>query len=256
MARIRVIPVLLFKGNGLVKSVRFKKYQYVGDALNAVRIFNEKEVDELIFLDICATEQGREPNYGLIREVASECFMPLAYGGGIRDVDSITKVLRCGVEKICINTAAVESRELVRKAAETAGSQSVVVSIDVRKTMFGEHRVWTRGGQTATSLDPDYFAKKAEQEGAGELLVNSIDRDGTMTGYDLDLINKVTRSVSIPVVACGGAGSLEDMVAAVRIGGASAVAAGSLFVFHGKFRAVLISYPSQGSLERAFAVGI
>lgn len=250
MIRPRVIPCLLLKNEGLVKTVKFKDPKYLGDPINIVRIFNDKEVDELIFLDILATVENRRPNFELLGKITSECFMPLGYGGGIRDMDDIKKLLAIGVEKFVLNTAAVENPSLIRTAADHAGSQAVVISIDVKKTLFGKYEVFTRAGKKTTGLDPVKFAVDMEKQGAGEILINSIDRDGTMQGYDLDLIQRVAESVTVPVVACGGAGNIGHLAEAVK-SGASAAAAGSMFVFQGPLRGVLISYPSQEALKRA-----
>lgn len=252
MLTTRVIPCLLLRNQGLVKTVKFKDPKYVGDPINAVRIFNDKEVDELLFLDITATVDRRTPRYKVISEIASECFMPLAYGGGIRSIEDIRQVLAVGVEKVCINTHAVDDPEFIRTAADIFGSQSIVVSIDVKKTLFGKYEVFTNSGSKASNLDPLSHAVRMEQMGAGEIFLNSIDRDGTMTGYDLELTRRVTAAVGIPVIACGGAGTVAHFRDAVKQGGASAVSAGSMFVFHGKHRAVLISYPDQAELRQAF----
>jgi cyclase len=252
MFRPRVIPCLLLKNQGLVKTLRFKNPKYLGDPINIVKIFNDKEVDELVFLDIAATVEGREPPYALLEDIASEAFMPLGYGGGIRTLDQIRTILGLGVEKAVINTSAFENPGLVSEAAGIVGSQSVVVSIDVKKGFWGRYEVCTRGGRKSTGLDPVAFAGEMERLGAGELVVNSIDRDGTMKGYDLDLIRAVTDRVNIPVVACGGAGSVADLARAVKEGRASAAGAGSMFVFHGPHRAVLISYPRDEELKKAF----
>ena len=251
MLKTRVIPCLLLQGRGLVKTIAFRRPRYVGDPINAVRIFNEKEVDEIIVLDIGATVEGKPPQTRLISEIASECFMPLAYGGGIRTVDQIREIFSLGVEKVVINSEASANPSFVRQAAEAFGSQSIIVSIDVKQTLFGSYEVRTHGGRKRTGRDPTTFAMEMADMGAGEIFLNSIDRDGTMGGYDIGLVRKVTGAVSIPVIACGGAGGIADFAAAVSQGGASAVAAGSLFVFHGKHRAVLISYPSIAELEQA-----
>ncbi len=252
MLSVRVIPVLLYNGSGLVKSVKFSQYTYVGDAINAVKIFNEKEVDELLLLDISATPRQRPPDFQLIGNIASECFMPLGYGGGITEVAQIRQIFRLGVEKASLNTAAIENPALVRQAADACGSQSIVVSIDVKRNWLGQYEVYTHGGKRRTRWQPARMAAETEKNGAGELLINSIDRDGTQQGYDVDLIRQVAGAVSIPVVACGGAGRVAHLSEAVQRGGASAVAAGSLFVFHGKHRAVLINYPERRELEAAF----
>jgi len=254
MAITRVIPVLLLKNAGLVKTTQFKDPKYIGDPLNAVKIFNEKEVDELIFLDILATPENKAIPLAFLEQVAQECFMPLAYGGGVRTVDEIREILKVGVEKVIINSQAVEQKDFIRNAVERHGSSTICVSIDVRKNFWGKYEVFTHGGRKNTKLDPVRFAVEMDQAGAGELMINSIDRDGTMKGYDCDLIKKVTNEVGMPVIACGGAGSVQDFSMAVNEAGASAVAAGSMFVFHGKHRAVLISYPEQEALKQAFKI--
>lgn len=250
MIRPRVIPCMLLKGEGLVKTVKFKDPKYLGDPINIVRIFNDKEVDELIFLDILATTENRRPNFELLKKITSECFMPLGYGGGIRDMDDVKQLLSIGVEKFVLNTSAVENPSLVRAAADHAGSQAVVISIDVKKTLFGKYEVFTRAGKKGTGLEPVKFAVDMEKQGAGEIFINSIDRDGTMQGYDLDLIGRVAEAVTVPVVACGGAGNVQHLAEAVKAG-ASAAAAGSMFVFQGPLRGVLISYPTQEELKKA-----
>jgi imidazole glycerol-phosphate synthase subunit HisF len=251
MIRPRIIPVLLLQNRGLVKTVKFKDPTYLGDPINIVRIFNDKEVDELIFLDITATAENRSPSFDLLNNITSECFMPLGYGGGIRSMDDIHRLLSIGVEKFILNAAAVENPSLVRSAADYAGSSSVVVSMDVKKGLLGsKYEVLTRNGKKRTGLDPVKQAVTMEKSGAGELFVNSIDRDGTMQGYDLDLIKNISSAVSIPVVACGGAGKLQDLADIIKLGGASAAAAGSLFVFQGPLRGVLISYPAQEDLKQ------
>jgi cyclase len=253
MLKTRIIPCLLLKNQGLVKTVKFKNPKYVGDPINAVRIFNEKEVDELIFLDTEATVERRKPPFKTISEIAGECFMPLSYGGGIRDLDDIKTIFNLGVEKVIINSYAIENPSFINEAFKLYGSQSIVVAVDVKKTSKEKYEVFSRGGNKKTGLDPVEHAMKMERLGAGEIFLNSIDRDGTMTGYDIELIRRITETVSIPVIVCGGAGKIEDFVDAVKKGGASAVAAGSLFVFHGKYRAVLISYPAIDELIHAFS---
>ena len=248
MIRPRVIPCLLIHHRGLVKTAKFKAPKYLGDPINIVRIFNDKEVDELIVLDITATREKRPPQFELLKGLASECFMPLAYGGGIGSMEDIRALLSIGIEKVILNTAAIKNPALIRAAAAYAGSQAVVVSLDVKKGALGRAEVYSHAGRRATGLDPLRQAKAMEALGAGELFMNSVDLDGTMQGYDLGLIRRITDAVSIPVVACGGAGSLQDLIDVIRIGGASAAAAGSLFVFQGPHRAVLISYPSQAEI--------
>ncbi|MFW9963994.1 MAG: AglZ/HisF2 family acetamidino modification protein [Candidatus Sifarchaeia archaeon] len=249
MLSTRVIPSLLLRGKGLVKTIKFKDPTYVGDPINAVRIFNDKEVDELVFLDITATLENRSPEIDLIKDIATECFMPFGYGGGIHDLETAHKILKMGSEKIVVNSAASDFG-LLRDMADLFGAQSVVVSIDVKKSRRNKYEVYTHSGTKKTGLDPVQLAKDVEANGAGEILLNSIDLDGTMNGYDIDLISSVTKNVNIPVVAAGGAGHLEHFQQAVLKGGASAVAAGSMFVFHGPHRAVLINYPTQDELKQ------
>ena len=248
----RVIPCLLLKNKGLVKTVNFKNPIYIGDPINAIKIFNEKEVDELILLDIDATRDGREPSYDIINKIAGECFMPLCYGGGISKIKHITEILKCGVEKVAINTCAVKDPIFIKDAAQFFGSSTIVVSIDVKKNLFGKYTIFLNNGNQNTHIDLIEYVKLAEEMGAGEIFLNSIDRDGTMQGYDIDLISKVTGSVTIPVIAGGGAGNITHMRDAIQNGAAAAVSAGSFFVFHGKRKAVLISYPSQNEIKHIF----
>ncbi|MFD9899656.1 AglZ/HisF2 family acetamidino modification protein [Mesorhizobium sp. UC22_110] len=249
MLRTRVIPCLLLRGGGLYKTVKFKDPKYVGDPINAVRIFNEKEVDEILVLDIGATSERREPNFELIRDIASECFMPLAYGGGITDLGQMRRLQRIGVEKVAINSAAFRNPDLVRSACDALATSSVVAAIDVKRSFFGKYEVWIDGGRTNTKADPVQHAVNLAKLGVGEILINNIDRDGTMSGYDVALIKKIAESVDTPVIACGGAGSLDHIQEVTQKGHVEAAAAGSLFVFHGRHRAVLINYPSQQELE-------
>ena len=251
MLRTRVIPCLLLRGEGLVKTVRFRDPKYVGDPTNAIRIFNDKEVDELMFLDITASREGRGPTLSIIRDFASECFMPVGYGGGIRSLADAREVLALGIEKIVVNTLALRKPEVISEIAREFGAQAVVVSIDAKKKLLGGYEVMSAGGTEGTGLKPVEHAKRMVDLGAGEILINSVDRDGTQAGYDLPLVSSVAEAVTVPVIACGGAGKLADFTAAVTEGHASALAAGSMFVFHGKHRAVLISYPSRPELEKA-----
>jgi cyclase len=250
MLKRRIIPCLLLKDKGLVKTIKFKNLKYIGDPINAVKIFNDKEVDELIFLDITATIEKRNPQFDSIKDIARECFMPFAYGGGIRNIDDARKMLKLGAEKIVINTYALENPEFIKKASAIFGSQSVVVSIDVKKNWLGKPLIYSHSGTKNTNIDPLEFVRKVEKMGAGELFINSIDKDGTMQGYDLNLIKNISETVDIPVIVCGGAGKLPDFRDAIEMGGASAVAAGSMFVFHGPHRAVLINYPSQEEIKK------
>lgn len=249
MRRIRVIPVLLLHNRGLVKSVKFKNYKYVGDPINAVRIFNEKEVDEICILDITATRQKRGPDQEHIAEIVSEAFMPLSYGGGVADLGQAEKLFYNGVEKIVLNNSAVHRHDLIRQISDRYGRQSVLVSIDHKAGWLGSGSAYTLNGEEKIGKDPVTLAQEAEQLGAGEILLNSIDRDGTYTGFDLKMIEKVSSAVGVPLVACGGAGSVEDFRRAVDAG-ASAVAAGSMFVFQRPHNAVLISYPMQEVLKK------
>ena len=250
MENVRVIPVLLLQNFGLYKSIKFKDHKYIGDPINAIRIFNEKEVDELVFLDIQASIKKQPPNYQMLADIASECFMPLCYGGGIKTIKDIEKILYTGVEKVSINSSAFENPGLISEAAKEFGSSTIVVSIDVKRTLLSGYKVFTKSGKFNTKKDPVVYAKEMEDLGAGELLINAIDTDGTMAGYDINLVSKITESVGVPVIACGGAGSINDMYDVVHQANASAVAAGSFFVFQGKHRAVLITYPSKKDLSK------
>jgi cyclase len=234
----------------LVKTTRFKDPTYIGDPLNAVKIFNNKEADELMMLDIAATPSGRGPDLRLAEEVAGECFMPLTWGGGIRTTDDIGALLSLGIEKVAINTAALANPAFIRAAADKYGSQCIVIALDIKRRGGGIYEVFSSHATYSTGMEPVTTARQVEESGAGEILLNSIDRDGTQKGYDLELVKRVTASVGLPIIACGGAGSLDDLSRAVREGGAQAAAAGSLFVYHGKNRAVLISYPAQGDIRR------
>lgn len=249
MKRIRVIPILLLKDKGLYKTVKFRDPKYIGDPINAVKIFNDKEVDELCFLDITATNENKEPNYKVISEIAGECFMPLSYGGGVKTIDQARKLFSIGIEKIILNSSVHSNPMLVNELSFHYGAQSVVVCIDVKKNFFGKYEVYTHSGKKNTGKDPLIFALEMQKRGAGEIIINSIDRDGTMAGYDIELISKIANKLDVPLVACGGASCIEDFSNVINNGHASAVAAGSLFVFHGKHRAVLISYPSVSELK-------
>jgi len=249
----RVIPCLLLKRTGCIKTVRFGDSVYLGDPINIVKLFNDMEVDELGILDTRATVDHTEPQISLLSNIADNAFMPLSYGGGVRTLEHVRTILGIGYEKIILGHRAAEDASFVEQAASLAGSQSVVVSVDARRTLFGKYHVYTACGKTKHPVDPVTYAREMERRGAGEILLTAIDRDGTMSGYDLELIREVSSAVRIPVIASGGAGKLADCVAAVRQGGASAVAAGSLFVFHGRHRAVLVNFPSRAELEAAFA---
>lgn len=247
MLRFRVIPTLLIDSGRLVKTKQFDKPVYVGDLINAVRIFNRKDVDEIMVLDISASSRGASPDFELIRCFAEECFMPAAYGGAIKTIDDARRILRMGIEKVVFNSAAIESPDLIKAAADEFGSQSVVVSVDAKKTIFGSYKATYLRGTRNSGMTPSEMAKRAEELGAGEILLNAIDRDGTMAGMDVELIRSVSDAVNVPTVAVGGVGSLQHMRAA-KDAGASAIAAGAFFVFQGPHRAVLISYPEYNQL--------
>jgi len=242
------LPALLLQGGRLVKTVRFRKPRYVGDPINAVRIFNEKEVDELIVIDIDAGRAGVSIPLKLITRIAGECFMPMTYGGGIRTLDQIAEIMAAGVEKVSINRAAVADRGFVARAAKRFGSQSIVVSIDVRRRLFGQYEICVDGGRRRAGLEPVSLALELESEGAGEILLTSINQEGTMTGYDVDLVRRVASAVSIPVIACGGAGSIDDVIGVVCDAGAAAAAVGSMAVYQGRNRGVLIGFPTRKQL--------
>jgi cyclase len=249
--RTRVIPVLLLREGGLVKTQKFKDPRYIGDPINSVRIFNEKEVDELAFIDITATRTGRGPDFEMIEQIAGEAFMPMAYGGGVTRLDEVSRILSLGFEKVIFNTAAFDHPQLIEETARVYGSQAAVVCIDAKRPMFGGHELYTHSGTKKRAISVAEHVKKVEGLGAGEIIVNSIDKDGTMSGFDVGLIKSVSGVCSVPVIALGGAGSIEDFRTAVSEGGASAVAAGSLFVYKGVHRAVLINYPERAELKRA-----
>jgi cyclase len=245
MLRPRVTPCLLVHQNGLVKTVGFKAHKYVGDPINAVKIFNEKEADELIVLDIDATVNNVEPDYKMIANLAAECRMPLCYGGGIKTLEQARRIISLGVEKVAISSAAIENPELITQIAQEIGRQSIVVVLDVRKKLFNkDYDVFTRNAGKNTKCSVFDLAIEAEKLGAGELVINSIDLDGTMAGYDLVLAAKIRRSVNIPITFLGGAGSLADIGALIRTCGVVGASAGSLFVFKGVYKAVLINYPT------------
>lgn len=251
----RIIPALLLRNGALVKTQRFKKPEYVGDPINTVRIYNEQGADELLFLDIVATPEGEKPNFGLIEEISRECYMPFAYGGGLNKFDDIRRVFASGAEKVVLNTAAVRDKNLVQRVAEHFGSQSLVVSIDVKNAMVGKKKqVVAAGGREKTGMDPVAWAQQAVALGAGELIVTSVDREGTFKGYDRTLTRSITEAVSVPVIALGGAASIEDMREVIQEDGAAAAAAGSLFVYRSSMRAVLINYPGREELDEMFEI--
>lgn len=252
MLKVRVIPCLLLQNGGIVKTTKFGKPRYIGDPINVVKILNEKEVDELIFLDIDASKKQQEPDYRVIEELANECFMPFAYGGGITQLKQADRLFALGVEKVIIGSHAIKNSDLIREISQKYGSQSVVVSVNVKKNVFGQRKVFDPSSNRVTKLDIVNYTVTIESCGAGEIFLNSVDRDGTKIGYDCELIELVSKVANIPVTVCGGAGGLKDFKSAVQEHGASAVAAGSFFVYHGKRDAVLVSYPSYDSLQKIF----
>jgi len=247
MRRVRVIPTLLLSGQKLVKTLRFSSPTYIGDPINALRIFNEKEVDEIVVLDINATENAKGPDYAYIELLTNECFMPLAYGGGVTSLDQAKRIFQLGVEKIIFGSVAFKNPKLIEQVARAVGSQSVVVCVDIKKDWLKRYRVVIASGKENTGQAPDTYIKQAEKMGAGEIFLQSVDRDGTFSGYDLELIRQTTSLVNVPVVAAGGASSVANFVEAIQAG-ASAVAAGSLFVYKGSRKSILINYPTQQSL--------
>lgn len=250
MLRPRITPCLLIKNGGLVKTINFSNPTYVGDPINAVKIFNEKEVDEIMVVDIDASVHQKEPNYGLIKNLAAECRMPLCYGGGIKTVKQVEGIISLGVEKVAISSAAIGNPDLIAKAAAVVGSQSIVVVMDVKRVDSPvPYELFIHNGRKATGLGPVEFAKAAEDLGAGEVVINSIDRDGLMTGYDLQLAREVREATTLPITVLGGAGSLRDIAALIELFGTIGAAAGSLFVFKGSFRAVLINYPNRSEKD-------
>ena len=249
MLRTRIIPALLLRNESLVKTVRFGKFTYVGDPANTVRIFNELEVDELLFLDITATIEKRSPNLKVLADIANECFMPLGYGGGIRTLNDAKSIFDIGFEKIAVNSRVLENPSLITQIAQQYGSQAVIASIDVKSNFWGHKSVWSVSGKRDKKIDPMTWAKSVERHGAGEILLTSIDREGTWSGFDIDLVKSITDAVSIPVIAHGGAGCLEDIRRVVREAGASAVALGSMVVFQRKGMGVLVNFPSEKELN-------
>lgn len=248
----RVIPCLLLQDGGLVKTQKFKKPKYVGDPINAVRIFNDKYVDELIFLDIRASRLNQAPDYDLVARIAGECFMPLCYGGGVKTLEQAKKLVSLGVEKIAVNSAFIHQPDLVNELVAELGSQSVVGAMDVKRNFWGHERVYDASRSKLTSLDPLEYAQQMVATGVGEIFVNDVDRDGMFGGYNLELIAKLSQNTNVPLIACGGANDLGDMQK-VFARGASAAAAGSMFVFYGPHRAVLITYPEYASIKQLFA---
>lgn len=250
MLRTRIIPALLLRNDSLVKTVQFKNPGYIGDPINTVRIFNELEVDELVFLDIEATINNRKPNLKILSEIADECFMPLAYGGGLNDFETVKSIFSIGFEKVILNTITHSDPSFITRVAEHYGNQAVIVSIDVKKNFFGKYEVWSHCGRNNTKKNPVNWAQEVEKYGAGEILLTNIDREGTWSGFDTELIKKVTDAVSIPVIAHGGAGNITHIAQAVKLGGANAVALGSMVVYQQKGMGVLVNFPDKIELEK------
>lgn len=251
MLKTRVIPSLLIKNRGLIKTVRFNDETYLGDPINAIKIYNDKEVDELVIFDILATKR-KFIDLSYISKINKEAFMPLAYGGGIRTIEDISKIIALGYEKIVLNSCALDNPDIIDQAASICGSQSVVICIDVKKDWLGKYRVYKHSSRKNTGKDVVQWAEEVEKRGAGEIILYNIDKEGTYSGYDINLISLVSSKVNIPVVALGGASCIDDLKRPVQEGGASAVAAGSIFVFHGPNRAVLITYPEKKVLKELF----
>lgn len=254
MLRTRVIPILLLRRRGLVKTIRFRKPEYVGDPVNVVRIFNDKEVDEIVLNEITATRHGKDPDFELLEQIATEAFMPVCYGGGVRSTDTARRILRLGMEKVAVNSAAFEDPSFVARLAGDLGSQCVVVSVDVRRTWRGKYEVFSHAGLRVPERDPLRWVERLVGLGAGEILLNAVHRDGTMTGYDLELLAQFRGRFDVPIVACGGASSFLDMKAAVARG-ASALGVGARFIYEGPYRAVLVSYLSPQELDEIHATG-
>jgi len=247
----RIIPVLLLKDLGLVKTVKFKNPRYIGDPINAVKIFNDLKADELVFLDIQASKQNRSISLEIVKEISDEAFMPFAVGGGINNIKTVEDILKNGAEKVVLNSAIINNFDLIRQIANHFGSQSIIISIDVKKNFFNKNSVWIKSNTVNTKLDPVELAMRVQDLGAGEILINSIDRDGCMCGYDLELLKSINKSVSIPVIACGGAGNLQHLKDGYDAG-AHSLAAGSLFIYHSERRAVLVNYPSKPEVIKIF----
>lgn len=249
MLKSRVIPCLLLREGGLVKTIKFAKSKYVGDPINAVKIFNEKEVDELIFLDIDASKKKKEPDYNLIQQLATECFMPFSYGGGVSSVGQIKSILRLGVEKVVVNYQGIENIGFLKDATAHFGSSTVIGAIDIKKDFWGNYKVFNHVKGKATNIDPVEHAMNLAAAGVGEIFLNNVDRDGTYFGLDMDFINKLNQVINVPLIVCGGVASVGEIRTIINSTNISGIAAGSLFVFQGPHRAVLISYPSLKELQ-------
>lgn len=252
MLRPRIIPSLLIYNKGLVKTEKFKNHKYVGDPINTVKIFNEKEVDELVVFDISATVENREPDYKMIERIAMECRMPLCYGGGIKSSEHASNIFSLGVEKIALSSKPLIDLKILREIGDQVGFQSVIVVLDIKRNIFGKLELFIRNGTTKVKIDPVEFIIELKNIGVGEIIINSINKDGTMEGYDFMMLDKILTNIDIPVTILGGAGSLNDLVIAFKKYGIIGASAGSLFVFKGKYRAVLINYPSDAEKQSIF----
>ncbi len=252
MLRYRIIPTLLLHDKGLFKTVRYsiKKGKYVGDPINAIKIFNDKGVDELIFLDIDASKEKRGPNFDIIRDIATECFMPVAYGGGITTIEEIKTIFQIGIEKVVLNTVLHENMNLLKESSSIFGTQSIVVSVDIKKNLFGKYKVYNSSKQKNTNVEIKNYIKDLELNGAGEIYISLVDKDGTFEGYDIDFLKDITENIKVPVIINGGAKDINDFSTAIKELGVSAVSAGSMFVFNGPHKAVLITYPEYEELEK------
>ena len=249
----RIIPILLIKDKGLVKTKKFKSPKYIGDPINSVRIFNEKEVDEIIILDIEASKNQKSPDFSLLEDIAAEAFMPLGYGGGIKTIDQVKKIFALGYEKVVINSSTFESYKIIEDSARIFGSQSVVGCIDIKKSTFSNRYLYSHNGQKKQKINIKTHIKNLINAGIGELIIQSIHLDGTKKGYDLNFLNKISKSIEIPSIGLGGAGELSDAVKAIKKTDLSAVAAGSIFVYFGAYDAVLINYPERDLIEKLFS---
>ena len=252
MLRPRIIPSLLVHNNGLVKTVKFKNHKYVGDPINTVKIFNEKQVDELAIFDIDATVKNNEPNYKMIESIAMECRMPLCYGGGIKSVEQASNIFSLGVEKIALSSEALINSQLLHDIGDQVGLQSIVVVLDIKRNIFGKLEIFIKNGTTKMKIDPLKYIHRLKDIGVGEIIINSINNDGTMLGYDFIMLDKIIKNIDIPLTILGGAGSIQDILTAFKKYGIIGASAGSLFVFKGKYKAVLVNYPSEQEKEEMY----
>lgn len=251
MLRYRVIPTLLLHDKGLYKTVKYsiKKGKYVGDPINAIKIFNDKGVDELIFLDIDASKEKRGPDFNMLKNIASECFMPVGYGGGITTMEQIKQIFQIGIEKVILNSVLLEDLSLLKNASKDFGAQSIVASVDIKKNLFGKYKIYNSAKQKNSDLDIKKYLQSLEDNGAGEIYISSVDKDGTFEGYDIELMKDIVKNIKVPVIINGGARSVDDFVKVIKECNVSAVSAGSMFVFNGPHKAVLITYPKYEELE-------